>query len=521
MVVRFRQLVRLGSLLAVLVLLVACPQKRAVLGDPDPKTLSLSAQVGESVGSTVTFRNDGDAPLSYSASASAAWLTITSGASGTVPPGGSGSIDLNATCPAAPEELTATLSISSNGGDKAVTVGLSCTGQADISEPRPDPLELAASVGESASGSVSFDNGGNLPLEYTASTSGSWLTVTSGAAGTVQPGGNATIDLSAACPSTPGDLSGSLTISSNDPDEATKTVAVNLSCAEPVVGDFAITLRFNGADFTPARQQVFEGAAARWAELITGDQADVPIDKPDNFCNAGDPPLDATIDDLYIDAFIEPIDGEGGVLGSAGPCLIRDPGNNLPLYGVMRFDSADIAALESEGTFDLVILHEMGHVVGIGSLWDFLGYLDYATDPAGQNCNEATLFSALPSFNGTEANAEFAALSGSGQPPAEDEFGPGTQCSHWDEAFFNTELMTGFLGPGNDNPLSRLTGASLIDIGYEVNLAAADGYSIPTCSPNCLKTAGNARQLEEIILLPQFGASPDGTLTRLEPRTRE
>lgn len=521
MVMRFRQVARLVSALLVLALLVACPQKRAVLGDPDPKTLSLSAQVGESVGSAVTFHNDGDAPLSYSASASAGWLTVTSGATSTVAPGGSASVGLSAECPATPDELTATLAISSNGGNKAVTVGLSCTGQADIGDLAPDPLELAAFVDEAASGSLGFGNAGNVALSYSASASEPWLTITSGASGTVPPGGSATIGLSAECSSAPETRSATVTIASNDPDEPSKSAAVELSCTMPVAGDFAITLRFNGADFTPARQQVFEEAAARWAELITGDQADVTIDKPDNLCGAGDPPLAATIDDLYIDAFIVPIDGEGGVLGSAGPCLIRSPGNNLPLYGVMRFDSADIAALEAEGTMGHVILHEMGHVLGIGSLWDFLGHLDYATDPAGQDCNQATLFSTLPTFDGSTAAAEFAALGGSGQPPVEDEFGPGTQCSHWDEAFFNTELMTGFLGPGNVNPLSRLTGASLTDIGYQVSLAAADGYSIPACSPNCLKAIEAARRLEDVILLPRFATAPDGTLTRLEPRSSE
>ena len=390
-----------------------------------------------------------------------------------------------------------------------------------ISEPTPDPLELAALVNEGTTGTVTFQNTGNIDLSYSASASESWLEITSGDSGTVSPGNTATLELSASCPATPGDLSGSLSIDSNDPGEASKIVTVNLSCTEPAVSDFDIELRFNGADFNAAREQVFEDAAARWAEIITGDEPDTMIDKPEDDCGAGDPALDTAVDDLFIDAFIEPIDGEGGILGSAGPCYIRTSGDQLPIYGVMRFDSADIAALEADGTFDLVILHEMGHVLGVGSYWDFFGYLDYATDPGGQSCNQATVFTTSPTFNGTEANGEFAALGESGQAPVEDEFGPGTQCSHWDEAFFNTELMTGFLGPGNDNPLSRLTGASLADLGYEVDLTTADPYSVPGCSPSCLQAAGEARQIQEIVLPPKFAVAEDGSVTRLEPRARD
>ena len=79
-------------------------------------------------------------------------------------------------------------------------------------------------------------------------------------------------------------------------------------------------------------------------------------------------------------ASVEPIDGVGGILGSAGPCLIRTTGG-LTLYGVMRLDSADVTTLEVAGTFDEVILHEMGHVLGIGSLWQVSGFFNLISYP--------------------------------------------------------------------------------------------------------------------------------------------
>ena len=38
----------------------------------------------------------------------------------------------------------------------------------------------------------------------------------------------------------------------------------------------------------------------------------------------------------------------------------------------MQFDVADMAKLISNGTLQSVVLHEMGHVLGIGTLWDTL-----------------------------------------------------------------------------------------------------------------------------------------------------
>jgi hypothetical protein len=64
---------------------------------------------------------------------------------------------------------------------------------------------------------------------------------------------------------------------------------------------------------------------------------------------------------ITIQANVDPIDGVGGILGSAGPTTILSPaifddtiggGNTtLPFTGEMTFDSADVASLEADGTF--------------------------------------------------------------------------------------------------------------------------------------------------------------------------
>lgn len=62
--------------------------------------------------------------------------------------------------------------------------------------------------------------------------------------------------------------------------------------------------------------------------------------------------------------------------------------------------------------------------------------------------------------------------------PVENTGGVGTADSHWRETLFRNELMSGFIA-GANNPISRVTVGSLKDLGYDVDLAAAEPYSLP------------------------------------------
>lgn len=69
---------------------------------------------------------------------------------------------------------------------------------------------------------------------------------------------------------------------------------------------------------------------------------------------------------LLINATLEYIDGPDNVLGEARPMknLVDCPMTSIA--GEMRFDTADVDLMETSGNFDTVILHEMGHVIGVG-----------------------------------------------------------------------------------------------------------------------------------------------------------
>ena len=239
--------------------------------------------------------------------------------------------------------------------------------------------------------------------------------------------------------------------------------------AAPTAG-YDVTLRFANMP-TATQLQAFSNAAARWESVITGDLPEQPI-SPEIAAGCGAAWLaDRVVDDVIIDVRLENIDGPGQVLGSAGPCAIRQAGL-LPASGRMRFDTSDLDGLIAGGNFENVILHEMGHVLGIGTIWSDKGLLASLSTSTTQNDTR---------FTGSAAIAAFDALGGGtyagAKVPVENTGGAGTINSHWRESVLRNELMTGFLNSGS-NPLSLLTIASLADLGYTVNALQADGFTI-------------------------------------------
>jgi hypothetical protein len=222
----------------------------------------------------------------------------------------------------------------------------------------------------------------------------------------------------------------------------------------PGTGGFQITLNMTG--LTTAEQTIFQQAAARWSQVITGDLPNATYHGQ-------------TVDDLLIDASAPTIDGVGGILGQSGPDAFRS-GSLLPIHGVMEFDSADMADMVSSGLLYSVVLHEMGHILGIGTLWEDDGLLSGAG-------------TSNPIFTGANATAQYNQIFGTNARgvPVEATGGSGTADSHWRETVFTNELMTGWAGPGTNLPLSRVTIGSLADLGYTVNYAAADPYT-PTAA---------------------------------------
>jgi hypothetical protein len=91
--------------------------------------------------------------------------------------------------------------------------------------------------------------------------------------------------------------------------------------------------------------------------------------------------------------------------------------------------------------------------------------------------------------------------------PLETGGGGGTAGAHWSEATFGAEIMTGFLNGGVPNPLSRITVGAFADLGYTVNYAAADAYSLPNTTPPPL-TSGQTAAIPTPILVQSTAKPP-------------
>ena len=218
--------------------------------------------------------------------------------------------------------------------------------------------------------------------------------------------------------------------------------------ADPSAG-FNITIEFKGTGWTQALHDIFVAAADRLTDLIVGEIANVTVRSKGSL---------QVVDDIHITAELGNIDGAGGILGQAGPTAVRTA-NSLPVTAVMKFDIVDVNAM-GLAVFEYVVLHEMAHSLGLGSIWSRLGLVSNGL------------------FTGENALAEFLAMGGEGSGiPVEQDGGSGTAGSHWDEETFGNELMTGYINAGQ-NFFTAMSAASFADLGYVISTDYA-GWSDP------------------------------------------
>lgn len=271
-------------------------------------------------------------------------------------------------------------------------------------------------------------------------------------------------------------------------------------------------------------RSVVRSASERWERVITGDLPDVEPGSPEaerdsidlNRCFSGAGKRGAPIDDLLMLVRADSIDGEGSVLARAGPCFVRDSDDDprLPpttVVGGVEVDTADVGG----GSLETIVLHEIGHVLGFGTLWNFrggdaVGPYQLLEDPGSDD----------PTFIGPFAIEKFLEIGGDrfdGEPvPVANQGGQGTRDSHWRESVFGNELMTGFLNPNIANPMSSVTVASLADQYYSVDLGEADAFRVLVGGGGAAARLGGAIELgDHLLRVPLYGITPSGEVRRL------
>jgi hypothetical protein len=218
--------------------------------------------------------------------------------------------------------------------------------------------------------------------------------------------------------------------------------------ARPACALFDIHLILDG-NFTTSQTAAAHQAELLWENAITGYQ----------------PGITLTGVTMRLETFSEEV---GGTLGRAyAPGRTWQEHFWLSTGGKFQLDTFDMPSLESSGRLDDVIAHEIGHLLGFGTLWMDNGLYIY-------DSGEYT-----GAFGVAAYNDEF--VQDNWIIPVELGGGPGTANAHWDEndggtgltgihdlmsRDFRDELMTGWL---NSNPfLSRTTVQSMRDLGYTV-----------------------------------------------------
>jgi hypothetical protein len=230
------------------------------------------------------------------------------------------------------------------------------------------------------------------------------------------------------------------------------TAVTSTGAAPAPTGSFDIQLIVDSSLPLHVKTAV-EAAAARWESVIIGDLS-----------SQRDPVSGVRIDDVLV--YVRPgllggnaTDGASGILANAGPTQVRprsDVDAYLPFIAEIGLDLADLGSSLLTDT----LIHELAHALGFTSVPEALGLI------------QGTQYVGL---NGLR---EYQLLApGARNVPLQTE-ASGDAGAHWAETVFGNELMTP-LANGRGNPLSRITVGAFQDMGYSVNYAAADPYTLP------------------------------------------
>ena len=164
------------------------------------------------------------------------------------------------------------------------------------------------------------------------------------------------------------------------------------------------------------------------------------------------------VDDIYVAIVVGNIDGPGGRFAEAGQTLLSS-GNIIGAS--IKIDPNDIQTVLDTNIFDWLMLHELGHVFGIGTLNEWFDRVDQGT------------------YIGTNGLQAWRDIGCTGGLPLN-----GGDTAHWSEDCLDRELMTPLLQFNNVAQVSAITMGVLEDLGYVVNRDEQDAFGLENLD-NC------------------------------------
>ncbi len=251
------------------------------------------------------------------------------------------------------------------------------------------------------------------------------------------------------------------------------------------------------ATLPPRLRTAIDRAIKRWRQVIKADLPAAPLQLGANAC--ANPDLNESVTGVVVYVRV-PALGFGGTLARATACVLRPDGRTM--LGIMEFNSDILDRLSDDELF-YTAAHELGHVLGIGTVW-------YRADgqPALVTQSGTSYF-----FVGTQARAEFDLLenrttySGQTVPIAVDR-------GHWDPRVMMMELMEPFARA--TTRFSRVTVGAMTDMGYVTNARSWDRYALPL--PGFVSgPAPRVVDLREDVMAPYGVVRPDGRVVRIPP----
>ena len=268
---------------------------------------------------------------------------------------------------------------------------------------------------------------------------------------------------------------------------------------DPPPVEYDIELVFvEGHGFSASQMDLFEEAAQRWESIIIEDVWDFDFGRYPYDTRERDwwdeeaigywghiVIEDEVVDDLRV--FVASADTDEGWAGRGGPFWIRGE-NKLSILGrIVIAESALTTSNEQSGHLLRTMIHELGHVLGFGTLW---GDKNLIGSPSRDNPGVDTYFKgwrAYYAFNragGTYYRGRKVPVENGGELEEK-----GGRDSHWRESVFGAEVMSSRAN-GGENPLSEVTIWSLADIGYMVDASQADPYKLPPVAAKPVLAAG-------------------------------